>query len=373
MKPRAALTLVFVVGSLAAPLAAHGQHPTVPWGARPVMYLDVDSATPEVAVVRGAFPDGRRSVVIARYSRGFSDLPIMAPDGKRVAYILAEESKPFVLYIADRQQRRAVLRARRLNYPFWSPDGSRLAVLAGGDATFQLVVLDANTAQVLSRHALPVTDERALRDGMKYRWSPDQRKILLGGTQRSAVIDLQSGGLTQLSEGFIKPEWAPDSRHIYYVAPGGDVFLHDLTADSAIRLLVRRAHLAAAGLPEERPASPGGGGVVALSPDHRWLALAWSMESVSLLDIYGTTAPFVSTMPHRRARLNDVIITDVQWAPTGASVVASRVFPKEDAMRLSLFDIATSAWRDVGTVAGNVELAWAYVIPGVIRPVRWTE
>jgi hypothetical protein len=54
--------------------------------------------------------------------------------------------------------------------------------------------------------------------------------------------------------------------------------------------------------------------------------------------------------------------------------VASRVFLKEDAVRLSLFDIATSVWRDLGTVAGrNVELVWAYVIPGVIRPVRWTE
>jgi hypothetical protein len=369
------LILVLVLGSLAAPLAADGQHPTIPWGDQPVMYLDVDSATPEEAVVRGAFPDGRPSVVIARYPRGFSDLPIMAPDGKRVAYIVAEESKPFVLYIADRQQRRDVLRARRLAYPFWSPGGSRLAVLAVGDATFELVVLDANTAQVLSRHALPVTDERALREGMKYRWSPDQHKILLGGSQRSAVIDLQSGGLTRLSERFIKAEWAPDARHLYYMTPGGDVFLHDLAADSATRLLARRVHLAAAGLPEtERPASPRGGAVIALSPDRRWLALGWSTESISLLDIYGTKAPFVSTMPHRRARLDDVLITDVQWAPTGASVVASRVFPKEDAVRLSLFDIATSAWRDIGTVAGrNDVLVWAHVFPGVIRPVRWTE
>jgi Tol biopolymer transport system component len=354
---------------LAAPLAADAQHPTIPWGDQPVMYLDVDSATPEEAVVRGAFPGGRPSVVIARYP--LSDLPIMAPDGKRVAYVIAEESKPFVLYIADRRQRRDVLRARRLAYPFWSPDGSRLAVLAVGD----LVVLDANTAQVLSRHALPVTDEQALRDGMKYRWSPDQRKILLGGWQRSAVIDLQSGGLTRLSERFIRAEWAPDARHLYYMPPGGDVFLHDLAADSATRLLARRVHLGAAGLPEtERPGTPGGGGVIALSPDRRWLALGRSTESISLLDIYDTTAPFVSTMPHRRARLNDVLITDVQWAPTGASVVASRVFPKEDAVRLSLFDIATSVWRDIGTVAGRNEMrVWAYVVPGVIRPVRWTE
>jgi hypothetical protein len=138
---------------------------------------------------------------------------------------------------------------------------------------------------------------------MKYRWSPDQRKILLGGSQRSAVIDLQSGGLTWLSERFIKAEWAPDARHLYYVTPGGDVFLHDLAADSATRLLARRERLAAAGLPEtERPVTLAGGGVIALSPDRRWLALGWSMESISLLDIYDTMAPFVSTMPHRRRR-----------------------------------------------------------------------
>jgi Tol biopolymer transport system component len=279
-----------------------------------------------------------------------------------------------LLYVADRQRRREILRARCLAYPFWSPDGKRLAVLAHGDTTFELVILDAGTAKVLSRHALPTTDGRGLRDGMKYRWSPDQHKILLGGWQRSAVLDLQSGRLTQLSERFIRAEWAPDAKRLYYMTSRGDVFLHDLAANSATRLLERRGHLAAAGLPEaERAAMTGDRRVIALSPDARWLALCWNGESISLLDIYDTTAPVVSTTPHRRARL-DVRITDVQWAPTGATVVASRVFPKEDALRLSLFDLATSAWREIATVVGRDEfLLLAYVSSGVLRPVRWTE
>ena len=188
MDRRAFITMVG--GSiLAAPLAAGAQHPTIPWGERPVMYVDFDSAT---AVLRGAFADGRPSVVMARYPQGYSDLPVMTPDGKRLAYLVAEESKPFVLYVADRQQRREVLRAPRLAYPFWSPDGQRLAVLAGDDTAFELVILDTGTGRVLSRHALPTTDEPGLRDGIKYRWSPDQNKILLGGWQRSAVVDQPS-------------------------------------------------------------------------------------------------------------------------------------------------------------------------------------
>jgi hypothetical protein len=102
--------------------------------------------------------------------------------------------------------------------------------------------------------------------------------------------------------------------------------------------------------------------------------LCWNGKSISLLDIYDTKAPFISTKPHRRTRLDDVPITDVQWAPTGASVVASRIFAKEDAVRLSLFDLATGAWRDIATVVGRDEfLVWAYTLPGVLRPVRWTE
>jgi hypothetical protein len=109
------------LGVLAAPVAAQAQHPTIPWGERPVMYLDFDSAT---TVLRGAFADGRPSVVMARYPQGYSDLPIMSPDGTRVAYLVAEESKPFVLYVADRQQRREVLRAPRLAYPSGHPTES---------------------------------------------------------------------------------------------------------------------------------------------------------------------------------------------------------------------------------------------------------
>jgi WD40-like Beta Propeller Repeat len=369
---RICLAVVLTLSLSLAPLGAEAQHPTIPWGERPVMYMDFDSAT---AVLRGAFADGRPSVVMARYPQGYSDLPIMAPDGKRVAYLVAEESKPFVLYVADRQQRREVLRAPRLAYPFWSPDGKRLAVLKLDDTTFELVILDAGTARVLSRRALPTTDEPGLRDGIKYRWSPDQHQILLGGSQRSAVVDLRSGKLTQLSDPFVRAEWAPDAKGLYYMTNRGDLFLYDLGTNSATRLLERQGHLAAAGLPEaERSATPGVRAVIALSPDARWLALCWNGKSISLLDVYDTKAPFISTKPHRRTRLDDVPITDVQWAPTGASVVASRIFAKEDAVRLSLFDLGTGAWKDIATVVGRDEfLVWAYTLPGVLRPVRWTE
>jgi hypothetical protein len=269
----------------------------------------------------------------------------MAPDGKRVAYRVAEESKPAVLYVADRQQRSAVLRAAGLVYPFWSPDGKRLAVLARSDSTFELVILDTDTKRVLSRHALPIKDEEEARDGMKYRWSPDQQKILLGVRQRSTVVDVKSGSVTHLSERFIRAEWAPDARHLYYMTLHGDLFLHDLGANSATRLLERRMHLAPTGLPE---AGPGDAAVIALSPDGRWLAScrtsargapgAPDVESMSLLDIYDTRASFVSMTPRRRARLDGVRVTDVQWAPREARVVAIRAFLKEEAVRLSLFE-----------------------------------
>ena len=108
------LAVGLAVSLALSPLGAEAQHPTIPWGERPVMCLDFDSAT---TVLRGAFADGRPSVVMAQYPQGYRDLPIMAQDGNRVAYLVAEESRPFVLYIADRQQRREVLRAPRLAYP----------------------------------------------------------------------------------------------------------------------------------------------------------------------------------------------------------------------------------------------------------------
>jgi hypothetical protein len=138
---------------------------------------------------------------------------------------------------------------------------------------------------------------------------------------------LRSGRLTQLSARFIKAEWAPDAKHLYYMTLGGDLFRYDLVTNSATRLLERRAHLAAAGLPEaERAAASGLHPVIVLSPNGRWLALCWNAASTSLLDIYDTSAPLVSTPPHHRSRLSNIPISDVQWAPNGMSVVASRVF-----------------------------------------------
>src|SRR5262245_63236176 len=97
------LAVGLAVSLALSPLGAEAQHPTIPWGERPVMCLDFDSAT---TVLRGAFADGRPSVVMARYPQGYSDLPIMAPDGNRVAYLVAEESKPVVLYVPDRPPER---------------------------------------------------------------------------------------------------------------------------------------------------------------------------------------------------------------------------------------------------------------------------
>jgi hypothetical protein len=76
------LVVILAVGFALAPVNAGAQHPTIPWGERPVMYLDFDSAT---TVLRGAFANGRPSVVMARYPQGYPDLPIMAPDGNNRA------------------------------------------------------------------------------------------------------------------------------------------------------------------------------------------------------------------------------------------------------------------------------------------------
>jgi Tol biopolymer transport system component len=112
--------------------------------------------------------------------------------------------------------------------PTWSPDGKSIAFSAtvGGDSDLFIYTLDSNAPKRIT------TD---LYADLQPAWSPDGRRIafvtdrfttqastLEAGDYRLALYDVDSGrisAVTTFPQGkSINPQWAPDSRRVFFVA-----------------------------------------------------------------------------------------------------------------------------------------------------------
>jgi dipeptidyl aminopeptidase/acylaminoacyl peptidase len=182
----------------------------------------------------------------------------ISPDGKRVAWVEAEQSKdvdstsPSVIFVADLGA--APGSARRLtadedrcaeHSPTWSPDGEQLAFLS-----------NRGTKEQLQIHVVPAAGGKAKRlTNLKGfladpRWSPDGRQLgflfiedapreagpvqpslvetgEIGQTiyyQRLSTFDLQTGSVRQASPADLyvyEYDWAPDSQRCVLSAAHG--------------------------------------------------------------------------------------------------------------------------------------------------------
>jgi dipeptidyl-peptidase-4 len=124
----------------------------------------------------------------------------------------------------------------------WAPDGRRLAyVMAEGEgrALWVLDVVTGKRARILSplqmREMAPSSDEASLGERERtrrdrynvpsYCWGPDGNRILLTSSGRLFVYDLGSGAsklLTLSKSGLLDPIFSPDGKWISFV------YMHDL-------------------------------------------------------------------------------------------------------------------------------------------------
>jgi dipeptidyl aminopeptidase/acylaminoacyl peptidase/CubicO group peptidase (beta-lactamase class C family) len=199
--------------------------------------------------------------------------PALGPDG-RVAYVLrtADREKDRVvrsLWIAGPDGARRLTRGPADTAPAWSPDGTRLAFLRGGDGPAQLWLLPTAGGEAEAVTDLPLGAGAPV-------WSPDGTKIafsaatggpgddklapivsrrldyqadgvgLLRGIRKHLfVLDVESGQARQVTEGDWhagEPAWSPDGTRLAFgaaTAPDADlvyrapVHILDVTDDKA--------------------------------------------------------------------------------------------------------------------------------------------
>ena len=183
----------------------------------------------------------------------------ISPDGKQVAYSTCEYPKRDIeqairqsgrsgavrlhsYQIAtasiDGRQPQLLTNYRRFdNSPSWSPDGERIAFLAGGDP------LEWPNRVALMTMAADGTDQRVIVeqfDSLAMRppaWSPDGTHLAFAGDDGESgfsiyTVRADGGDLRRLTDTLSGPVWSPDGSRIAFAkADGREVAIYTIAGD----------------------------------------------------------------------------------------------------------------------------------------------
>ncbi len=170
---------------------------------------------------------------------------VWSPDGSRLGVLAVDESsdvRPGTLYVlnADGSEQVNVSGDVDASSPIaWSPDGERISFLS---LSREIPVGSAGTLFTVRADGSELTAIGEVPSGPLEvpsnlpRWSPDGAWIAAAG---GLVLDSTGGPPIQLGASGVQSSWSPDSRSLAVggTFPGGDVMLIDIASPAGTRFL----------------------------------------------------------------------------------------------------------------------------------------
>jgi TolB protein len=163
-----------------------------------------------------------------------SAMPVWAPDGKTIAFVsMREGSRKIYLMAADGSQQRRLTQNDGDDEiaPRFSPDGKRLAYMAANEkVTPRVSVSDLQTgvARIVSNTPIGSFETPPT-------WSPDGQRltfsVIKSGTGQ--IVSMRADGsdrrqLTQAEARHNSPQWSPDGKSILYTAVPADAMFQSI-------------------------------------------------------------------------------------------------------------------------------------------------
>jgi len=288
-----------------------------------------------------------------------------SPDGTRFAYVDTTNS---VVVKAPSAPERTILvlkKGQPVAYPMWSPDGSRIAILAFPPN--RAIVLDAETGKTLGAWRIPqaaVSLPYPMAPLYHMAWSPDGTKVLIAW-ESVGVLDTETGAYTTISPSHAMAEWAPDGKGVFYLtlagASGlshrglGSLFYRALDSASPTRL-TSSAKIAASGYRINPPTV----GLMDLSPDGKSMAFGLGAtqghRSIVAIVPIGSADTLDLSAPTYRIATGHESVFAVSWSPTGDRLAVE--LATNTGLTVESLALATGTWRslDSMTIADVSEL-----------------